>query len=458
MWVSDEKLGDAYRRFAMDNVVDKYVTVTNTGKSDAYVRTIIALEMGAYETVAEYKYNIIGTSTNAENGAQFKFPGTWVWEEAFVADIDGNNYMVMVATHKNAVKPNETTIPSLLQIYMNKNCGNEEVKKVDGNGDGKFNVLVLSQAMQTEGFENAKTALNTGFGEATAEKVAEWFGDWETWKEGKEIGSPNGKLPEGNIDNNPPKAPNGDNEDADYEVPADAYRVTNATELTAAVANGKTTLLLAAGEYDIDGCIEKKLTLVGEDAKNTVIVVKGTGEGEANGQLDYGFDSSTVTFQNLTIKTNNQTYAGYARLVGTYKNVTFENCYCLNSDSQFENCTFNVAGNQYNLWTWGAPTATFTNCTFNSDGKAILIYGQANTKLTLTNCVFNDNGGLTDKKTAVEIGNDYNKSYELIVNNVEVNGYEETPNGIKTGSTLWSNKNSMSSDNLNVVIDGDDVY
>lgn len=112
----------------------------------------------------------------------------------------------------------------------------------------------------------------------------------------------------------------------------------------------------------------------------------------------------------------------------------------------------------YNIWTWGAPTATFTDCTFNSDGKAVLLYGQANTKLTIENCVFNDNGGLADKKAAIEIGNDYNKSYELIVNNTTVNGYEINDKGLNTGTTLWANKNSMGKDKLNVVVDGVDVY
>ena len=112
----------------------------------------------------------------------------------------------------------------------------------------------------------------------------------------------------------------------------------------------------------------------------------------------------------------------------------------------------------YNIWTWGAPTVEFNICTFNSDGKALLLYGTADTKLTVNNCVFNDNGGLTDKKAAIEIGNDYGKSYTLTVNNTTVNGYEINDKGINTGSTLWANKNSMGTDNLNVVIDGVDVY
>ncbi|MBR6753101.1 MAG: hypothetical protein IKM05_03620, partial [Clostridia bacterium] len=132
--------------------------------------------------------------------------------------------------------------------------------------------------------------------------------------------------------------------------------------------------------------------------------------------------------------------------------------YCLYGDAEFNYCTLNTSGNIYNIRTWGAPVATFDHCTFNSDGKAMLLYGTANTKLTLESCLFNDTGVLSDLKAAVEIGNDYNKSYELIVNNTVVNDYEENNNGILTGSTLWANKNSMGSDKLNVVVDGVDIY
>ncbi len=231
--------------------------------------------------------------------------------------------------------------------------------------------------------------------------------------------------------------------------------VTNAEELAQKVSNGITELYLADGEYDVYGCGGQTLTING--TKDVVLTIVGTGS-ENGGQSDYGFDGSTVTFNGVTIRSNNNTYAGYVRMSGTYNNCHFENTYCLYKDSTFTDCTFNISGDQYNIWTWGAPEATFNNCTFNSDGKALLLYGTANTKLTLNDCTFNDKGGLTDLKAAVEIGNDYGKSYELIVNNTVVNGYEINDKGINTGTTLWGNKNSMSKDKLNVVVDGVDVY
>lgn len=217
-------------------------------------------------------------------------------------------------------------------------------------------------------------------------------------------------------------------------------------------------IFLAKGEFSIPASAKgKELTIIGAGDKTVINVIPG-GQGEANGQLDYNFDGSTVTFRDLTIKTNNQTYAGYARLTGTYVNCVMEQCYCLNGNSEFIDCKFNVSGNQYNLWTWGAPVAKFEKCVFNSDGKALLLYGPVNTQLTINNSVFNDSGVLTDLKAAIEIGDDYNKSYELIVNNTEVNGYEENNAGIPTGTTLWANKNSMPKERLNVVVDGIDVY
>ncbi len=228
--------------------------------------------------------------------------------------------------------------------------------------------------------------------------------------------------------------------------------------ITNAISDGATTINLTQGNYVIPSLAKgKTLTIIGtgtpEDVKVTVTKV-GTG-GE---NCDYAFDGSTVTFESITITTNSSTYIGYARCNGTYKNCVINGTYTLYGDSKFENCTFNVSGDVYNIWTWGAPNATFDKCTFNSDGKAMLLYGTENTNLKIENSVFNDKGGLTDLKAAIEIGNDYGKSYTLVVNNTVVNGYEINDKGINTGTTLWANKNSMGTDKLSVTIDGVKVY
>ena len=228
--------------------------------------------------------------------------------------------------------------------------------------------------------------------------------------------------------------------------------------ITNAISAGATTINLTQGDYVIPSSAQRKtLTFIGTGTPEDVeVAVTKVGTGYEN--CDYGLDGSTVTFEGITITTNSSTYIGYARCKGTYKNCVINGTYTLYGDSKFERCTFNVSGDVYNIWTWGAPNATFDGCTFNSDGKAMLLYGTENTNLTIENSVFNDKGGLTDLKAAIEIGNDYDKSYTLVVNNTVVNGYEINDKGINTGTTLWANKNSMGTDKLSVTVDGVKVY
>ena len=226
-------------------------------------------------------------------------------------------------------------------------------------------------------------------------------------------------------------------------------------QISAAIGAGITEITLNEGEYVIpDSAKGKTVTFVG----NGNVKVVAENDGAAEGNCDYSLRGSTATFKNITITTTGTYFPGYAGLKGTFENCTINGVYTTYDSSTFKNCTFNFSGDNYNLWTWGAAEVTLDGCTFNCDGKAVLLYGTANTKLTVNNCTFNDKGGLTDLKAAIEIGNDYGASYELIVNNATVNGFEINDKGINTGTTLWANKNSMGTDKLNVVVDGVDVY
>ena len=244
-------------------------------------------------------------------------------------------------------------------------------------------------------------------------------------------------------------------ENQKHKVEIDGYIVVSSNvAFDSAIKAGETSIKLTSGAYIVpDSAKGKTLTIAGMGE----VIIATQDDGSYEG-CDYSLDGSTVTFENITINTDSKTYTGYARLNATYNNCTINGTYTLYSDSVFNGCTFNVSGDVYNIWTWGAPTASFKDCTFNSDGKAILLYGTENTELHIDGCTFNDNGGLSDLKAAIEIGNDYNKSYTLIVNNTIVNGYEVNDKGISTGTTLWGNKNSMSTEKLNVIVDGVDVY
>ncbi len=164
--------------FVNKNAQDKFVTVENTGKSDAYVRTIIALEIGSL-TEAEFD-NVIKTSSFMTE------QGVWKVTDIGIVAIDGNNYYIseyiyhgaaeLGGVHPNGVLPaGDTTYPCLAQVYMTGYATNEDCEKIDGNKNGTYDILVMSQAVQTEGFENATSALDAGFGDVTADNAAKWF-------------------------------------------------------------------------------------------------------------------------------------------------------------------------------------------------------------------------------------------------------------------------------------------
>jgi len=155
--------GAEYKVFddGLKNVIDKIVTVKNTGKSDAYVRTIIALEAPDYDAknLIHINYNSAGLEKT-----------NWT-----PIDIDGVNYVYSVFTYNNALVPNEISAPSLMQVFLDSKATNEDVEPYGDTWD----ILVLSQAIQAEGFGNAKTALDEGFGVADGANVTTWFGGEE---------------------------------------------------------------------------------------------------------------------------------------------------------------------------------------------------------------------------------------------------------------------------------------
>ena len=247
-----------------------------------------------------------------------------------------------------------------------------------------------------------------------------------------------------------------------YDGEYNNYLASSNEDITNAISAGATTISLTPGTYIIpDDAQGKTLTFIGTgNPEDTKIATQDDGSYEG---CDYSLDGATVTFENITINTDSENYTGYARCKGTYKNCVINGTYTLYGDSKFENCTFNVSGDVYNIWTWGAQNAEFDSCTFNSDGKALLLYqeGTNTINLTVNNCTFNDNGGLTAKKAAIEIGDaPYGKTptYNVTVSGTTVNGYAINDQGYNTGTTLWGNKNSMPTDRLNVTVDGVKVY
>lgn len=151
------------------NVQDKFVVVENTGLSDAYVRTVVAFEAGSL--------------TYAEWNELINYSFHFTWKEIRLADtvveIGGNNYVLVefvyngyedVQHPKGVLPQGDYTYNSLAQVYLKSEATRKDCEALDGNGNGKYDILVFSQAVQVNGFEEygAEKALDTAFGDVTA--------------------------------------------------------------------------------------------------------------------------------------------------------------------------------------------------------------------------------------------------------------------------------------------------
>ncbi len=143
----------------LKNAITKEVSVKNTGKNAAFVRTVFAFEMG---TLSEEDFK---TYVNYE----FADGGEWaVNDEIGQITIAGKKYYMMSATRNEALPAGATSGNNLLKVWLDKTTDNAQLKAIDGNGDGNLTVIALSQGVQTEGFDDAETALNAAFTEGVA--------------------------------------------------------------------------------------------------------------------------------------------------------------------------------------------------------------------------------------------------------------------------------------------------
>lgn len=163
---------DGFFNDDMANVIDKIITVENKGSEAAYVRTIIAFETAkVYEpgSSTEYKdahdlyIGVLGDFKYLKDDA-----GNFV-----TTTIDGVDYVLAVKVYEDELASGATSDPSLKQFFLAPTANNE-VLSLFGE---TYTILALSQAVQSEGFEEAgaAAALNEAFGEVTAANAKTWF-------------------------------------------------------------------------------------------------------------------------------------------------------------------------------------------------------------------------------------------------------------------------------------------
>ena len=134
----------------MRNVLDKIVTVNNTGKSDAFVRTVVAIEAPDFDPDNLIHINYNGTDCKVTATAN--------------AQIAGVDYVIFSFTYNKALEAGAKSAPSLVQLFLDKKATNDYAEQL---GD-TWKVLVVSQAVQADGFDSAAEALDEAFGVISA--------------------------------------------------------------------------------------------------------------------------------------------------------------------------------------------------------------------------------------------------------------------------------------------------
>ena len=213
-----------------------------------------------------------------------------------------------------------------------------------------------------------------------------------------------------------------------------------------AITDGATEIKLAASDemYILPAISGKSLRITGTspaakiDLTNTV-TLSGT----------------SVEFENVTIVKENENYQGFHHAGDlVYNNCVFENEYWAYGTSEtFNNCVFNqTANSNYNVWTYGAKTATFNDCTFNSAGKAVLVYKETGTEwftANFYNCTFNASEAVAGK-AAIEIDSSLNPYY-VNIDNCTANGFA---NGSVSNNPLYNLKKGEEPTNCVIVVNG----
>lgn len=141
----------------INNEVDKIVSVTNDGTEPAYVRTFVLLE--DTNNMSD-KVHIAYSDMTRE-----------VIDNVAIGD---ETFEVWIFTYEEAIQPGATSPASLKQVWLDPLADNSWKEAI---GEDGFTILVFSQATQVQGFEDfgAEVALDTAFGDATADSIVDWL-------------------------------------------------------------------------------------------------------------------------------------------------------------------------------------------------------------------------------------------------------------------------------------------
>lgn len=323
---------------SVKNVIDKFVFVKNTGRTDSYYRTFIAIECPK-----DLDESLIHLNTNGN----FRFD----WEDLGTTTIGDVQYLIKVATYNQILTPDEISRPSLLQIFLDPAATNEDCALF---GD-TWEILVVSQAVQADGFTSADSALTEAFGD-----TEDGYHPW-------------------------------------------ANPVSSADDLVKAIEAGETTVLL-----DKDITLTETLTVKGEltiigNGKTLTAPANGTRVVNANdNEGDVEINLVGVTLDGSDIERGISFYNNAGALdVNITDSVIKANHYGINVASNNADATLSVSNSEISgfcaFQTWSAGTdVTFDNCVLSgtnrwnaasgSFGTIVINEGATDCTLIFNNC------------------------------------------------------------------------
>lgn len=173
--------------------VEKEVTVTNMGQGDAYIRTLIAME-DTFDIGGDVLVYVNCSCTETTCQAWNQPDVNEDWLQIMVADddgkwveADGSTWTIYTVGYfdydyaglEDSILPAGESVKSLDSITLKAETGNDFYAR---SGD-KYDILVLTQAVQTGTFATAEEAFEAtyGVGEITYdvdEEVAAWFAEY----------------------------------------------------------------------------------------------------------------------------------------------------------------------------------------------------------------------------------------------------------------------------------------
>lgn len=166
------------------NTVAKRVYVENTGISDAYVRVHIAIPSVLDNAQPDFdaSKNLLHFNATPDSYAV----GKWNWGtkavegrtgfvgagdtwNCYTTNVDGISYNVYVVTYETAIADKAVTDDAMHQVYLYKDVTNEDIQRANAVLGTEWKILVFAEGGQTDGFNDAFTALNEQFGDPQAE-------------------------------------------------------------------------------------------------------------------------------------------------------------------------------------------------------------------------------------------------------------------------------------------------